>query len=117
SSGVGSKLGERSNGSTTPTDSPARLSHRKGAMIRITGVRPLTGYEVELTFTDGTAKVVDLGPRLRGPIFEPLKADLALFREVRVDPELGTIVWPNGADLDPDVIYAGWTPAWARNSE
>ncbi len=86
-------------------------------MIRIKAVRPLTGFQVELTFTDGTAKVVDLGPRLRGPVFEPLREDPTLFRQVRVDPALGTIVWPNGADLDPDVLYAGGTPAWARKSE
>ena len=86
-------------------------------MIRIRAVRPLTGYQVELLFTDGSQRVVDLGPRLRGPVFEPLKENPALFRQVRVDPELGTIVWPNGADLDPDVLYAVGTPAWARESD
>jgi hypothetical protein len=35
-----------------------------------------------------------------------------VFRSVRVDPELGTIVWPNGADIDPDVLYRGLKPAW-----
>jgi hypothetical protein len=86
-------------------------------MIEVTAVRLLTGFEVELTFSDGTVRVVDLGPRLWGPMFEPLKNDPALFRQVRVDPELGTIVWPNGADLDPDVLHAGGTPEWAKKFE
>jgi hypothetical protein len=38
--------------------------------------------------------------------------DPAVFRSVRVDPQLGTIVWPNGADIDPDVHYRGLKPAW-----
>jgi hypothetical protein len=46
----------------------------------------------------------DLAPHLRGPIFEPLLADRDLFRSVRVDPECETIVWPNRADMDPDVL-------------
>jgi len=40
-----------------------------------------------------------------GPVFEPLHEDPQLFRQVRVDEELGTVVWPNGADLDPDVLH------------
>ena len=81
-------------------------------MIRITNVKPLGGFAVRLTFTDGTHRELNLRDLLHGPIFEPLVRDLALFRAVRVDPELGTIVWPNGADLDPDVLYRGLTPAW-----
>jgi len=48
---------------------------------------------------------VDLAPYLRGPVFEPLVTDRSLFAAVRVDPECETIVWPNGADMDPDVLY------------
>jgi len=62
------------------------------------------GFRVSLGFTDGSVGVVDLAPYLRGPIFEPLLHDPEAFRSVRVDPVLGTIVWPNGADLDPDVL-------------
>jgi hypothetical protein len=80
-------------------------------LVRVRAVTPLEGYSVRLGFTDGSEKVVDLAPYLRGPIFEPLIADSALFRAVRVDPQLGTIVWPNGADIDPDVLYHGRTPA------
>jgi len=80
-------------------------------MVRIRSVRPLEGFTVELTLTDGSMRVVDLDPYLRGPVFEPLRRDASLFRAVRVDDELGTIVWPNGADVDPDVLIEGRRPA------
>lgn len=80
-------------------------------MVRITSVRPLRDFEVELDFSDGSSRAVDLSPYLRGPVFQPIREDPALFRAVRVDRQLGTIVWPNGADLDPDVLYAGLEPA------
>lgn len=63
-----------------------------------------------LEFEDGTEKAVDLELYLRGPIFEPIRNDLALFRNVRI--EGGTIAWPNGADIDPDVLYYDLRPAW-----
>lgn len=63
------------------------------------------GFRVRLRFEDGSTSIIDLRPFLRGPIFEPLVRDEQLFRKVAVDPDLGTIVWPNGADMDPDVLY------------
>lgn len=49
--------------------------------------------------------MVDLAPYLNfHGVFESLR-DPAYFAQVRVDPELGTVAWPNGADLDPDVLY------------
>lgn len=86
-------------------------------MVRIRSVVPLEGYCVRLGFTDGTERTIDLAPFLRGPVFEPLREDPAVFRSVQVDPELGTIVWPNGADICPDVLYEGLTPmAWEEES-
>ncbi len=81
-------------------------------MIRIRGVKPLHGFTVWLEFTDGSTKAVDLEPYLHGPIFEPLRHDPVLFHSIRVDAELGTITWSNGADVDPDVLYYELTPAW-----
>jgi len=81
-------------------------------VVRISDVEPLEGFRVRLRFTDGTIKEVDLRPYLHGPVFEPLLRSSEAFRSVKVDRELGTIVWQNGADIDPDVLYAGSTPAW-----
>ena len=67
---------------------------------------PLEGYRVRLRFEDGVAGELDLSALMRFEgVFAPLK-DLTRFRELRVHPELGTIYWPNGADLDPAVLYA-----------
>jgi len=61
-------------------------------------------YRVRLRFDDGIEAVIDLESELWGEVFEPLR-DPARFREFRVDPELRTLVWPNGADLAPEHLY------------
>lgn len=86
-------------------------------LVRVRSVRCLDGYQVELTFTDNTKRVVELEPYLRGPIFAPIRNDLAVFRSVRVDQRMGTIVWENGADIDPDVLYLDLKPAWMETPE
>jgi len=78
--------------------------------VTIDKVEPLEGFCVRLTFTDGSVKDVDLSPYLNGPVFKPLRENLELFRRVQIDEELGTIVWENGADICPDVLYYGRTP-------
>ena len=73
----------------------------------VTELRLLTGYRLELLFSDGLRGVVDLTSRVvgRGGMFRPLE-DPAFFRQVRVDAELGTIVWPNGVDICPDLLHS-----------
>ena len=72
-------------------------------------VRPLGGHRLQLRFEDGVEGTVDLEGMIRFTgVFAPLR-DESEFAKVRVDPELGTVVWPNGADLDPDVLYAAVT--------
>ncbi len=85
-------------------------------MIRVKSVQVLEGYRVRLGLTNGAEKVVDLTPYLVGPIFETLRKDPEKFRQVRVDPELGTIVWPNGADICPDVLIHDRVPAAPEKS-
>lgn len=82
---------------------------------RVKTVKILEKRRVLLEFTDGTQRDVDLAPYLRGPIFESIRNDEKAFQGVRVDPELGTIVWENGADMDPDVLYGTNQPAWMEN--
>ena len=72
-------------------------------MYKLLKVSPLDAYKVELHFDDGVSGIVDLSPRLFGPIFEPLK-DPALFMKATVD-EFGAVCWPNGADLAPDALH------------
>jgi len=72
----------------------------------VTDVRVLDGYRVELTFSDGIRGVVDLANRIvgRGGVFGPLE-NPQFFRQIKVDNDLGTIVWPSGADFCPDLLY------------
>lgn len=78
-------------------------------LLRIHEVKPGTGFSVRLTLTDGSVIERDLTELLVGPVFEPLRKDLSTFQRVTV--EAGTIIWPNGADLDPDVlIWGGMAP-------
>lgn len=85
--------------------------------VRIQSVEVLTDFWVRLVFTDNTQRVIDLHPYLRGPIFDPIRSNPAFFREVKVDSRMKTIFWPNGADIDPDVLYHNLTPAWMDKEE
>lgn len=86
-------------------------------LIRIVSVTPLENYVVSLEFTDGTQREVDLEPFLRGKVFEVLRENKKAFRSVKVDERMGTIVWENGADIDPDVLYHNLKPAWMEEKE
>jgi hypothetical protein len=73
-------------------------------LLHVTAARYIGEYEIEVCFNNGRRRVADLSGALHGPVFEPLK-DKTLFGQMRVDEELGTIVWPNGADLAPEYIF------------
>jgi ribosomal protein L31E len=62
-------------------------------------------YVIRLRFNDGAEGFVDLAEELYGEMFEPLR-DVEKFKSFRVDPELNTIVWENGADLAPEFLHA-----------
>jgi len=74
---------------------------------RVTGVRHVKDYELEISFADGTVAGLDFRLRSvgRGGVFGPLES-VEFFKQVAVDREEGTLVWPNGVDLCPDVLYA-----------
>jgi hypothetical protein len=72
----------------------------------IVSVQPLDSYQIHLRFEDGVEGVIDVSEIIQfSGIFAPL-ADLNYFATVQVNSEFGTIVWDNGADLDPDVLYS-----------
>lgn len=73
-------------------------------LLHITFVEPTADHCLKLKFDDGVEKEVYVFPKLRGPVFEPLK-DPEYFRKVRVDDEAGTVVWPNGADFAPEALW------------
>lgn len=80
--------------------------------VRIRSAKALDGFRVRLEFTDGSMREIDLERYLHGPVFDPIRANPDVFRSLKVDEAMGTIVWDNGADIDPDVLYHGLTPAW-----
>ena len=84
-------------------------------MVAVTQVDVLEGYRLRLRFDDGSERVVDLAHVLWGPMAEPLLYP-DYFRQVRVDSELRTIVWPNGFDLDPEVLHGDYEPAVSPGS-
>ena len=78
-------------------------------MVAVTYAEPIHDHTLRLRFDDGAERVVDLSHVMFGPMGEPLK-DPAFFRRVRVDAELRTVVWPNGFDLDPEVLHGDYQP-------
>jgi len=67
-------------------------------------VEVLERYTIRVRFEDQTVQEIDLEPMLAGELYGPLR-DPALFRKAFVDPEVRTVVWPNGADFDPAVLH------------
>ena len=78
------------------------------SLLRITGVTPIDRFRLRLVLTDGSVVERDVEPLLVGPVFDLVRGDLALFQSARV--EHGTVVWPNGADLCPDVLIWNGPP-------
>ncbi len=79
-------------------------------LIEVTEAKYLGEFRILLTFNTGEKRIVNLKGRLHGEIFEPLK-DEGFFMQFKVDKELGTIVWPNGADIAPYGLYDMSKPA------
>jgi hypothetical protein len=78
-------------------------------MVKVTRLERLGAYRLRLTFSDGIVGDIDLADELWGEMFEPLR-DIVQFNSVSVDPELGTLAWPNGADLDPEGLHDAVRP-------
>jgi hypothetical protein len=76
----------------------------KHEIFAVTSVEVVGPYTLRLEFDDGVERTINFRPILRGELFGPLM-ELELFDEVALDPEAGTIVWPNGADFDPATLH------------
>lgn len=80
-------------------------------LAEVVAVSPVRDFIVDVTFSDGSSRKIDLEPYLHGPIFEPIRRDRQTFRTIKV--QAGTIGWENGADIDPDTLYYDGNPPWA----
>lgn len=78
------------------------------SLLRIATVTALAGQRLRLGLTDGSTIERDVGPLLNGPVFREIREKPELFAQARA--EGGTVVWPNGADLCPDVLIWGGAP-------
>jgi hypothetical protein len=87
------------------------MTEAEHLLVDVTAVRVLSRYVVELTFDDGDVRVLDLEDWLTGPDFAWLRDDYGAFRAVTVNPESGTIMFPNGAEYSASGMYLAAKPA------
>jgi len=73
-------------------------------IYRVRGFQIVSPYTLRLQFDDQTEQTIDFQPILAGELYGPLR-DLSLFNQARIDPEVHTLVWPNGADFDPATLH------------
>jgi len=73
-------------------------------MHYVTEATYVNDYKIKVRFENNEVRLVDLGPHLDGPVFEPLK-DLSYFKTFKVNPDIDTVTWPNDADFSPDFLY------------
>jgi hypothetical protein len=84
------------------------MNHPIHKVRSVEGVAPHT---LRVGFDDGTEQTIDFRPMLAGELYGPLR-ELAVFNQVRIDPEVHTLVWPNGADFDPATLHD-----WPQHAE
>lgn len=76
----------------------------KHKIYRIVSFEHVDTFTLKITFDDGIVQTIDFRPILAGEIYGPLQ-DEKFFSQVEVDPEVHTLVWPNGADFDPATLH------------
>ena len=84
------------------------MSHEIHKVASFEKIAPFT---LRVGFADGTAHTIDFRPILKGELYGPLQ-NPAVFDQVRIEPEIHTLVWPNGADFDPAILH-NWPDAIA----
>ena len=73
-------------------------------IYRVVGFEVVGPYTLRIEFDDGTEQVIDFRPVLEGALYGPLQ-DETVFDQVEIDPEAHILVWPNGADFDPETLH------------
>jgi len=71
---------------------------------RVTAFQKIAPFTLTIQFEDGTSQTINFRPVLEGALYGPLQ-DPTLFSKVQIDPEVHTLVWPNGADFDPAILH------------
>lgn len=84
-------------------------------LYRVTSYTIVGPFTLIVRFNDGTERRIDFQPVLHGELYAPLR-DAGVFSQVALDPEVHTLVWPNGADFDPATLH-DWPEAGARMAE
>ena len=86
-------------------------------IYRVQSFEIVAPYTLKIYFDDDTTQTIDFQPILAGELYKPLR-DLAIFNQVRLDPEVQTLVWPNGADFDPETLrnWRKYVEAWKERA-
>ena len=80
-------------------------------IYRVRSFETIAPYTLRVRFDDDVEQIIDFSRVLAGELYGPLR-DLELFNSVQIDPEVHTLVWPNGADFDPATLHD-----WPRHAE
>jgi hypothetical protein len=73
-------------------------------IYRVVSFQKAAPFTLRVQFDDGTTQIIDFRPVLQGELYGPLQ-EPTLFDQVSIDPEVHTLVWPNGADFDPAILH------------
>lgn len=73
-------------------------------IYRVLSFQIVSPYILKIEFDDSSSQIIDFRPMLAGDVYGPLR-DLTFFNKAYINPELHTLVWPNGADFDPATLH------------
>lgn len=73
-------------------------------IYRICAFKIIAPYIMEIHFDDNSRQTINFAPVLKGELYGPLR-DVKMFNQVTIDPKVFTLVWPNGADFDPETLH------------
>lgn len=73
-------------------------------ICRVSSFRKVAPFTLRVQFDDDTYQIIDFRPVLKGELYGPLQ-EPTVFDQIRLDPEVHTLVWPNGADFDPAILH------------